>query len=383
MTGAATAAWIRTGGWGLYCACSWTWCIGMFLPVIMLDRYGWPGFLVFAIPNVLGCAAFGYVIASPNASRRFVARHRAMLRWFSWVTIAYHCFFAALIAYVLWPATAGNAAGPIGAAAALILGSILLSRVTMAAWPLLAVVVYLVSLGVWGGIGAGGLDAWGWTGERPPLELLWLAPVVAFGFILCPYFDLTFHQALQASGSRHTFAVFGVAFAAMIVFTAAYADRFPGGVTGLLLAHLTAQSVFTVAAHWRALHPDWSLLESLNRPGPILALIAAGAIVYVAGVADEPYQAGVEWYLRFLVFYGLVFPALALWFMRRKGDDAPLTTTRSVDVRIIALLIGIAMPFYELGFIAHHTWLPLIGLAPIVVGGVVRWKNRRAISSPA
>ena len=49
----------RTLGWGLYCASSWTWCIGMFLPIIMLRRFGWPGFLVFAIPNVIGLIAFG------------------------------------------------------------------------------------------------------------------------------------------------------------------------------------------------------------------------------------------------------------------------------------------------------------------------------------
>ena len=34
----------------------------MYLPVILLRRFGWLGFLAFAVPNVLGCAAFGYVL---------------------------------------------------------------------------------------------------------------------------------------------------------------------------------------------------------------------------------------------------------------------------------------------------------------------------------
>ena len=54
---------LATIAWGVFCACSWTWCIGMYLPKLMMDLYGWWGFLVFAIPNVLGCCGFGYVLA--------------------------------------------------------------------------------------------------------------------------------------------------------------------------------------------------------------------------------------------------------------------------------------------------------------------------------
>ena len=79
--------------WGLFLANSWTWCIGLYLPVIMIQRFGWPGFIAFAIPNVLGCAAFGYIIRIRQRSDELVARHSVAMTWFSIVTVAYHIFF--------------------------------------------------------------------------------------------------------------------------------------------------------------------------------------------------------------------------------------------------------------------------------------------------
>ena len=57
---------LATVGWGLFCASSWTWCIGMYLPVLLLRHFGWPGVLAFVVPNVAGCVAFGYVLADPR-----------------------------------------------------------------------------------------------------------------------------------------------------------------------------------------------------------------------------------------------------------------------------------------------------------------------------
>ena len=39
----------------------------MFLPIILLRNWGWPGFWVFAIFNVLGCAGFGYWCSSKRS----------------------------------------------------------------------------------------------------------------------------------------------------------------------------------------------------------------------------------------------------------------------------------------------------------------------------
>ena len=64
----------------------------MFLPIIFLRQFGWWGFFVFAIPNVLGCAAFGYFV-NKKTSEDITRKHITAMRWFSYMVIAYHMFF--------------------------------------------------------------------------------------------------------------------------------------------------------------------------------------------------------------------------------------------------------------------------------------------------
>src|SRR4051812_22981962 len=42
--------------WAIFLGVSWTWVIGMFLPVLLVRDYGLLGWVVFAIPNVIGAA---------------------------------------------------------------------------------------------------------------------------------------------------------------------------------------------------------------------------------------------------------------------------------------------------------------------------------------
>src|SRR6266404_3216610 len=49
-------------GWAVFLAVSWTWCIGMFLPVLLVRDYGLWGWIVFAVPNMIGAAAMGWVM---------------------------------------------------------------------------------------------------------------------------------------------------------------------------------------------------------------------------------------------------------------------------------------------------------------------------------
>ena len=65
---ADTSSWFNVPGWAAYLACSWTWCIGMFLPVLLVRDYGVWGWIVFAVPNVLGAAAMGWVLRSAEVS---------------------------------------------------------------------------------------------------------------------------------------------------------------------------------------------------------------------------------------------------------------------------------------------------------------------------
>ena len=62
---------------GLALASSWTWIIGMYLPRIMMERHGWAGFLAFAVPNVIGCTAFGFVLRKPARPPPYALKLRA------------------------------------------------------------------------------------------------------------------------------------------------------------------------------------------------------------------------------------------------------------------------------------------------------------------
>ncbi len=64
----------------------------MFLPALLLRDYGWWGFVVFAVPNVVGAAAMGWVLR-PGASEAILARHRPMCEAFSLATIAFQAYF--------------------------------------------------------------------------------------------------------------------------------------------------------------------------------------------------------------------------------------------------------------------------------------------------
>src|SRR6187397_1723561 len=79
--------------WAAFLACSWTWCIGMFLPVLLVRDYGGWGWIVFAVPNVIGAAAMGWILRSGEISRRIVENHRVACLSFSAVTILFHVLF--------------------------------------------------------------------------------------------------------------------------------------------------------------------------------------------------------------------------------------------------------------------------------------------------
>lgn len=361
------AAPIATTLWGLYCACSWTWCIGMFLPTVLLHRYGWPGFFVFALPNVLGCTAFGYVLKTRQRSLELVERHRWMMVAFSAVTIAYQLFFAGFITMRL-----GRASEAIELQPALVaLGGVFVVGTLTGAlglrwWPILAAAVYAVSLAAFGAIGTGAADSIQWFGQRPWYELGLLTPTICFGFLLCPYLDLTFHRALQSSPSRHAFGVFGVTFAVMIVLTCTYwllssepADAFLGGnslAQRLLVAHLFTQLTFTVAVHMREMRMAMAEAQPPTRLWIQVAPLAVALLLAAAAALKWSYATNEAMYLRFLVFYGLVFPAYVLTFI------GPWRIKRMTIMNFARLAIAVIafMPLYELGFIQNWAGLTVV-----------------------
>ncbi len=126
--------------WAVFLAASWTWCIGMFLPVLLVRDYGIRGFLIFAIPNMIGAAAMGAVLRDREARRRIVRAHGGACVAFSTVTLLFHAFFVAwvvngligapglwitlLLAIAMFGLAAGDAAARRLAACALVMSLI-------------------------------------------------------------------------------------------------------------------------------------------------------------------------------------------------------------------------------------------------------------------
>lgn len=343
-------------GWGIYSASSWTWCIGLFLPIIMLRLFGWPGFFLFAIPNIAGVVIFGYLF-DEKSCLRMLREHRPAIRVFSIATSAYQLFFIAWLWSHLYPGGSPTT----GAAIALgiwVLG-LLLAAVPDRAWLWLGVLVWLISMVLFITLGIGGLGFSMVESELTTTDLLLIAPSIIFGFLFCPWLDASFHRARIRSRSPHAFAVFAVAFAPMILLSCAYSSQGMLVVGALALTQITMQAGFTNAVHAR---DAWlggpGALEDDTSNWPWAALVPVLAILF----GTLPMVAGESTYLRLLGLYGLVFPAYALFFM---SPWARMTPNRLTLLLLMLLLLPCALAL-DLAFVAHRTtWVP------VAVGGLL------------
>lgn len=346
---------LHTVLWGLFCACSWTWCIGMYLPILLMERWAWPGFAVFLIANVVGCAAFGYIVRTPARSERMIRDHAPAMVGFSVVAIAFHLFFITYLFTDIVPLDA-NRTLPLLAAIGVYVVASGLSWLGDRAWLVLAVVTYTVSMWLIAGCGGETRALERIAGWNQPETLLMMLPVLVAGFWCCPRLDLTFHRALQRSPSRHAFLVFGVAFAALVAGTL-FIWRGPEdlAVVRLGVAHLLAQSVFTVGAHLREIRlvpasggtPARSALLLI----PLLTIMLLPAFKSIVSGVLRP---GEDLYIRFFVFYGLIFPAYVMAFMTSGASGAP----RPRGWIILAMIVLLLAPIYEIGFIhERYAWM--------------------------
>jgi hypothetical protein len=248
------------------------------------------------------------------------------------------------------------------------------------------------------------------TPELPPpaeprIELLWLAPVTLFGFLLGPYLDLTFHRARQSTsraGGRTAFGVgFGVFFLLMIVFTAAYSppliraladgrplERVDEALAWLLVAHVGLQSAFTIAAHAAELGAE----PTFGRWRGAVVALSVGLIAVLLHLFQRqvPTYRGLTMaeviYRLFMAFYGLVFPAYA-WlfivprFVRGAGRVPGLTPSRGQIVYFVAVLV-LASPLYWMGFIeGRMVWL-VPGLLLVMLSRFLLPKPVAPVSTP-
>jgi len=374
---------MQTVGWGLYLASSWTWCIGMFLPILLIRWWGWPGFLAFAVPNVIGCTLFGYVL-TPDTSRALVTRFRVWVALFGAATIAYQICFLLKVGVI----AALVAALPV--TIALLVSNRRATERSDRTMMAIGACAWIASCLLFARFGAGALETLPATGTLPPASLAWAAPFMAFGFLLCPYLDPTFHLALQRSPSRHAFAVFGAGFTVMLLFTAAFTDAGlgPTPASGALLwgrptfawqwGLQAAFTIVAVAAAMRSLEPVSSLGGTRAMlPGMVVTACLALAWQYLAeptlpamAAALSPSSGtvpGEATYLRWLGLYGVLFPAMLLLGLRR------------VPPVVTALAIAGAGFLAEFGMIGAR--MPLLTVAVAVLMLASLWNKPRTTAT--
>ena len=369
--------------WGLFCACSWTWCIGMYLPRVMLDKYGWAGFWVFFIPNVIGCAALGYVMRSRDASERYIDRHRNMALLFSSVTIAFHAFFAVKLAASITPASGtsidawADMAPPIRSLIAigiLAVGAFVISKLRGAAIHAAVAIVWLTSLGLLVWLAKDG-DTRAAAAAVPTIrnatELWLLAPIIAFGFALCPYLDLSFHRAHMAAPKSHAFGIFGLTFAPMLLLTTLIWMRETPHLTLWVFLHLGLQGMLTTGIHLREIHDHAASARSralLSWCPFVVGLVFLIATLPVDTISDafRRFLLDDAMYLRFLAPYGMVFPAYVVIFGRRRGLPR---TTRNWALFVFACVL--LAPIYELGYNQHRAWGMILPAAAAIFAAIV------------
>ena len=366
----ATPARAQSSGpllWAVFLAVSWTWCIGMFLPVLLVRDYGIWGFVIFALPNVVGAGAMGWVIRTRDASRRCVTQHEFLVRVFSAVTVGFHLWFVWYLSFCGW------VSGPwwpwitVGVFALALFSGLKAEKPSEALTPFFISVIVIAFAFV------AGLEV-----KIPPTDVrgfwgipavAWVAPVCVFGFLLCPYLDATFHRArqnLDTGPARVAFGIgFGVFFFAMILFTLAYSALILGdGVAGprvltAIVLHMVIQSGFTCGLHIRELARS---LDSTDRVRLRGTFVSAGVIALLGGtvallhfrVADNISPGFELGYRVILSSYGLIFPAYVwLVMMPLWGLD------RAPSARHILVWIGacaIAAPAFWMGLIQKQEW---------------------------
>lgn len=366
-----------------YLACSWTWCIGMFLPVILMRDYGPWSFAGFAVPNVVGAALMGVVLMPPGASASLAARHAAAVRLFSLVTLAFQWFFAIWLlmgvgigveGLVVVVAVFGMSAIPIAKA----------HRVAIALW------CVSLACAVWWFASATPTMPWqGTFASARPAALLYLAPICLFGFMLSPYLDGTFHLALQRlPGWRGSIAFllgFGILFLAMIAFTFFYAPAIidaadkrgatlgPQWATLPVIIHIAIQLGFTIALHARAQNPDTTTAQKGaiapdSSVGSAVGIVLGIAAFFFFKYGYRDLSLTETIYRLFMSFYALIFPAY-VWLCMIPTWRAGEPTRRHLTVWIGAC--ALAAPAFWMGFFEHQEIWLVPGLGVVLLARVL------------
>ncbi|MCE2968519.1 MAG: hypothetical protein ACK5WB_00785 [Phycisphaerales bacterium] len=375
--------------WSAYLATSWTWCIGMFLPVLLMRDLGVWAFVVFAVPNVLGAALMGRVLSRIDA-QSIQTFHRPAVIAFSAITIAFQAFF------LVWAAQwAGLPLVWLGVLAVVlpVCFGVLDTRQTrtehtpgwtpLIVWGLsLVVIVQGVLVGAWSGPSStSSLGSAAFS-----IDLLPLLMVCLLGFACSPYLDATFLRTRASLGqpaAGRTFALgLGFMFTLMILGTLWYAPAVLGPAMGqrvaslsvlvLIALHIVPQLLMTISMH-RACARDTN--SRRQTPGFVPIAVAVGALcgVLCAVAADQAMFRGLlaseAMYRVFMGFYGLVAPAYVLTCLR-PGSGYQHVRPSTLQLSVFAAAVILALPFYFLGFVDRQ-WAYLVpGVVIVLVAAI-------------
>ncbi len=345
----------------VYLACSWTWVLGMFFPVLMISDFGWPGWIAFVVPNCLGAMSVGFFLRSPGHARRFAAQHREAIWLFSVVTVAFHAFFIAHLPAVLLtaPPLTHRVAFVVIAAVMIALacrrrslGYMLSSAPGVFALSLLTMVL-AESLYHGQSLGLPPVD-----GTESRSDLVAAVLPLALGFGLCPYLDATFLRIRHSTGERDGRRAFALSFLflfpLLVTCTLLYADALLGrrAIPLILGVHFYVQAQFTTSLHVNEF-PG-------SRRRSVMLLAAAGAILLGALLPREHFRLSYE---LFMSAYALPFPVYLLAFgLPRMRIQSPGRRWTCFLVTIIA-----ASPCYLLGYLGRQ-WLWLFPGVVLAVG---------------
>ena len=356
----------RVIGAAAFLAASWTWCIGMFLPVLLIGDFGVWGWVAFAVPNVIGAAAVG-LIHSPESAGRVTRDHAGALRLFSAVTIAFHLFFLGRIVPVMGVPDAGL--GPIvqsaGVIALAIVAALGLSRLRGAgAWSIaagVAVALSILAMLLMMRMSDGrALTAPPISGASPAREALWIAPALALGFLCCPHLDATLLRTRRQTPGRDGSAAFIIGFCVfflgLITLSMLYARGFlPDGVLNYWVGlHFFAQSVFTMAVHRRELRAQADTADERSRWLTLGLIVIGAALGLLWPIAD--FRLG---YDLFLFLYAVPFPAY-VWIVM-----VPRRASRGRETAAWLTATLVATPIFAVGYLAP-IW-PMVALAAGVI----------------
>lgn len=346
-----------------FVACSWTWCIGMFLPVLLIRDFGWWAWVAFALPNVVGAMCVGLIL-DPAKARRMLEEHRWVVGGFIAWTVAFHAYF---LAY--WLGQYGVARGAAPFLWLVVIGlCIPMFRRRFSTLGGVAVVVWFVSMAIfwWLDRSAGGaaLAVPPERGDHAMIGLAGLVPALMLGFLACPFLDASLLRARAETpgvGGRVAFVLgFGVLFLILIGMTAMYSVMFTpeGRISHWIYAYFAVQGWFTVSA--------------LGREGRTLGYgragwAAAGGLVLLAGIAgmavpSEGFEFGYE---LMLSAYALVFPAYVWTVVLGWGCGR--------RERVVGWLVTMvaSSPFFVAGALFER-WLALpLGVAIVLLGPLV------------